>query len=170
MQDYDLQKAIHNLGMMTQFLQKQSRDLAAELKSGQDAFFEKQRGEVVRYIRQDIKNEWDKASNSYLKDMEDARNMMISEVNEFRAYLQEVNAKNKQLVFRSWLAVSLSLLVLLIGGGWLSYQYTQVIRQNQVDAELLSLINRSDLVKCGDSLCGKFGKEKSGEYRLILKR
>ncbi|GAA6142554.1 hypothetical protein [Hydrogenophaga sp. 5NK40-0174] len=65
--------------------------------------------------------------------------------------------------------------VLLAGGGWLSWQYRQDIRNNQISARLLEAYNRSDVVICGDSLCAnverngrKFGDK--GQYLPVKPR
>lgn len=52
------------------------------------------------------------------------------------------------------LGVAIGSLTLLLGGGmWLSVHYAKVIRDNQVDAELMRLFNASDVRRCGDGLC-----------------
>ena len=75
----------------------------------------------------EYKTELDSVLNGYVGDMEAARKKMAEQTKEFNTYLHMVNTKNRQLAFRSWLIVSVSLGLLLIGGILMFYHYSQVI-------------------------------------------
>ncbi|QMT44983.1 hypothetical protein [Neisseria dentiae] len=135
-----------------------------------DASLREQRKEIVEQVCGDIKKSTEAVVAKYVADMENARDKMISQTGEFNRYLDDVNKKNKQLVFRCWLAVSVSLLLLLAGGIWISTHYAKVIQQNKINAELMKSINEADWIKCGDDICARLGKGKVGEYRVIRKR
>ena len=126
--------------------------------------------ELTEFSRENIKTELDSVLKGYVSDMEEVRQKMIEQSKEFNSYLYYVNKKNKQLVFRSWLAVSVSLVLLLTGGIWMGYYYSQIISQNKSEAEVTQLIGQSDLVRCGDNLCVKTGKVQKDGYRAVLKR
>ncbi|WP_063067985.1 hypothetical protein [Neisseria flavescens] len=83
--------------------------------------------ELTEFSRENIKTELDSVLNSYVGDMEAARKKMAEQTKEFNTYLHMVNTKNRQLAFRSWLIVSVSLGLLLIGGVLMFYHYSQVI-------------------------------------------
>jgi hypothetical protein len=83
--------------------------------------------ELTEFSRENIKTELDSVSNGYVGDMEAARKKMAEQTKEFNTYLHMVNTKNRQLAFRSWLIVSVSLGLLLIGGIFMFYHYSQVI-------------------------------------------
>lgn len=126
--------------------------------------------ELTEFSRENIKTELDSVLHGYVGDMEAARKKMAEQTAEFNTYLHMVNTKNKQLAFRSWLTVSVSLGLLLIGGIWMVYHYSQIVSKNKADAEVAQLISESDLVRCGDSLCVKAGKAGADGYRPVLKR
>lgn len=83
--------------------------------------------ELTEFSRENIKTELDSVLNGYVGDMEAARKKMAEQTKEFNTYLHMVNTKNRQLAFRSWLIVSVSLGLLLIGGILMFYHYSQVI-------------------------------------------
>ncbi len=83
--------------------------------------------ELTEFSRENIKTELDSVLNGYVGDMEAARKKMAEQTKEFNTYLHMVNTKNRQLAFRSWLIVSVSLGLLLIGGVLMFYHYSQVI-------------------------------------------
>lgn len=83
--------------------------------------------ELTEFSRENIKTELDSVLNGYVGDMEAARKKMAEQTKEFNTYLHMVNTKNRQLAFRSWLIVSVSLGLLLIGGIFMFYHYSQVI-------------------------------------------
>lgn len=77
--------------------------------------------ELTEFSRENIKTELDSVLNGYVGDMEAARKKMAEQTKEFNTYLHMVNTKNRQLAFRSWLIVSVSLGLLLIGGVLMFY-------------------------------------------------
>jgi len=68
-----------------------------------------------------------------------------------------------------------SVLLLLLGGGWLLWQYRADIDHNRISAELLRAYNQADVTLCDGRLCanvdekGKaYGDQK--QYRPIQAR
>lgn len=154
-------------------LEKQSNQNQQHISQTQKEFIsllENMKQELMECSCTQVKNELDTVLKGYASDMEAVREKMLEQTKEFNSYLHIINIKNKQLVFRSWLAVSLSLVLLLIGGAGIAYYYSQLVNKHKTEAELAELIGKSDLIRCGDSLCAKTGKTQQNGYRAVLKR
>ena len=68
-----------------------------------------------------------------------------------------------------------SLVLIVLGGGWLSNHYYNEIRRHQLSAELLKAYDAADVTLCGGRLCAnvdpkgdEFGEE--GQYRPVRNR
>ncbi|WP_373776110.1 hypothetical protein [Neisseria dentiae] len=155
---------------LTQQYERQMGAFAEQARQQLDSAVSQQKREMMQFVRENIQSELDSVLKGYAADMEEVRQKMVTQSSEFNTYLSFVNRKNRQLAFRSWLAVSVSLAVLLIGGAWIAYYYAQVVGKNKVDAETAQLIGQADLVRCGDDLCVKAGKLQKNGYRVVLKR
>ncbi|HEV7123525.1 MAG TPA: relaxation protein [Rhodanobacter sp.] len=79
---------------------------------------------------------------------------------------------HRQLIWKTMGAVALALTLLLAGGAWLSLQYTRVIRDNQISADLLKAYNGADVTLCrsGGTLCANVDPHAAryGERRQYL--
>lgn len=86
----------------------------------------------------------------------------------FQTKLDDLHRFNKIL---SWKMISLAgvtALTLIIGVAFLLPHYVSEIRRYQVGAEVQQLYSDSDVVRCGDQLCGKMTRNaKKGEYAPI---
>lgn len=86
--------------------------------------------------------------------------------------LQRAEALHKQLIWKVAGITLGSLILLLVGGGWLSKHYYDEIRQNRISAELLKAYNQADVTVCGDRLCAKVDRKdkRYGDYVPIKPR
>lgn len=89
--------------------------------------------------------------------------------------LQTIQRMHRWLIWKM-LGITFGCLLLLTAGGvWLAGYYADVVRQNQVSAELMEAYNSADVAPCGDRLCarvdpkGKHYGEK-GEYVQVMLR
>lgn len=155
---------------LTQQYERQMGAFAEQARQQLDSAVSQQKREMMQFVRENIQSELDSVLKGYAADMEEVRQKMVAQSSEFDTYLGFVNRKNRQLAFRSWLTVSVSLSVLLLGGVWLTYYYSQVIGKNKTAAETAQLVGRADLVRCGDELCAKTGKLQKNGYRVVFKR
>lgn len=82
----------------------------------------------------------------------------------------ELRSVSDRLIWKV-LSVAIGSLTLLLGGGmWLSVHYTRVIRDHQIDAELMRLFNASDVRRCGDGLCANVdlkGQRYGDKYQYL---
>lgn len=86
--------------------------------------------------------------------------------------LQRSEVLHRHLVWKVAGTVLGSLLLLLVGGIWLSKHYYTEIRQNQISAELLKAYNQADVQLCEGRLCAKVDSadKRFGEYRPVKAR
>ena len=168
-----LEKVDQFLEAATALLQHYERQMDSVVEKAQqqlDVSVSQQKKEMTEFVRENIKTELGSVLKGYTADMEENRQKMIAQTAELNIYLHHVNKKNRQLSFRSWLAVLLSLITLLVGVIGLAYYYSQIIVRNKLDAETAQLIGQSDIVRCGEALCVKTGKVQQNGYRVVLKR
>ena len=161
---------IEQAGMLLGVYEQHMNGLAEEAQQQLDRAVWRQKEEISGFVRENVKAELDTVLKGYAADMEAVRGKMLAQAAEFNTYLYHVNRKNRQLLFMSWLAVAVSLIVLLAGGAWLSCYYLRVINENRIDAEVAKLIAQSEVVRCGDNLCAKMEKNRQNGYAVIVKK
>lgn len=130
----------------------------------------RQQQETAAWLQEELKQKLDNASSKYIQNMETLHESMKNQIVRFNQYLSETNTKNKRLLFQICTCAVMCLTLLFGGGAWLSYHYASVIKKNQLDAELLTVINESDLFRCGDRLCARTEKNKHNGFSIIRKR
>lgn len=135
-----------------------------------DKSLAEQRRIIVQMIREEITKEVSQTVHGYVEDMKDARNQMVGQVREFNSYLRKVQEENNKISSRSVLITSLTLATLVIGGIALVWFYSSVIQSKKLDADMVTRINRADIVRCGNDLCARASKTGKNGYRVIQKR
>ncbi len=113
--------------MLLEKQREENNEYAMQTRREFISLLEEIKQELTEFSRENIKTELDSVLNGYVGDMEATRKKMAEQTKEFNTYLHMVNTKNRQLAFRSWLIVSVSLGLLLIGGILMFYHYSQVI-------------------------------------------
>lgn len=147
-----------------------SEKIVNDVRQELDKSLNQQRQMISKMVREELTKEAAQTVQGYVDDMEAARNQMIEQVREFNSYLRKVQEDNKKISTRSVTVVSLTLAALVVGGIALFWFYSSVLQNKKVDADMVSLINQADIVRCGDGLCAKTGKAGANGYRLIQKR
>ena len=173
MNNNELEQA-HNLlletaEVMTQFRQS-THQIVQNLEDKLDKSLYDQRKMITEMVRAEVTKEMSNSVAGYVRDMEKARNQMADQVREFNVYLNKVNEENQKISSRLVWVISLAMATLVIGGLALSFFYTMLIDQKQQDADMVGRINRANIVRCGDELCAKTGKNVENGYRVIQHR
>lgn len=135
-----------------------------------DKSLAEQRHMIIQMLREEITNEISQTVHSYVEDMEEARNRMREQVREFNSYLHKVQQENNKISSRSVLITSLTLATLVVGGIALFWFYSSVIQSKKLDADMITRINRADIVRCENELCARTSKAGENGYRVIQKR
>lgn len=135
-----------------------------------DKSLAEQRHMIIQMLREEITNEISQTVHSYVEDMEEARNRMREQVREFNSYLHKVQQENNKISSRSVLITSLTLATLVVGGIALFWFYSSVVQSKKLDADMITRINRADIVRCENELCARTSKAGENGYRVIQKR
>lgn len=171
--DDDFKRA-HNLLVETSRLmsayQQNSEKVVNNVRHELDRSLNEQRRMIIQMVREELTKEAAQTVQGYVDDMEAVRNQMAEQVREFNSYLRKVQEDNKKISTRSVTVVSLTLAALVVGGIALFWFYSSVLQNKKMDADMVSLINQADIVRCGNGLCAKTGKADANGYRLIQKR
>lgn len=150
--------------------QQECQNLANSVDHQLQQSLQNQRSELSNIAREQIQQGLGEAVNRYHQQLDQAEHTLANKIRQLEQGLEEVNRKNKQLVTRSWLAVSLCLGVLVIGAAYLLYHYKSEIEANKTTADMTKIINQSDLTLCGNRLCAAVSSEKHGKYRVVNPR
>jgi hypothetical protein len=173
MDDNELERAenllIETAEVMAQFKQN-GENIVRNIESKLDKSLGEQRKMITEMVRSEVTRELSVSMKGYVKDMEGARNQMLEQVQEFNAYLHKVNEENKKISSRVVLIVSITLAALVIGGIALLFFFSKMVEQKRLDADMIGRINRANVVRCGDELCAKTGRNFGGGYRVIQQR
>lgn len=135
-----------------------------------DKSLAEQRHMIIQMLREEITNEISQTVHSYVEDMEEARNRMREQVREFNSYLHKVQQENNKISSRSVLITSLTLATLVVGGIALFWFYSSVVQSKKLDADMITRINRADIVRCENELCARTSKAGENGYRVIQKQ
>ncbi|MDQ6646955.1 MAG: relaxation protein [Pseudomonadota bacterium] len=128
--------------------------------------------DTVASIRQGL----DLSLEGYRQSLGRAGSEVLQVSHALAAQISDLQRLHRQLIWKTMVAVGLALALLLAGGAWLSMYYTNVIRNNQLSAQLLEAYNRADVRLCGNgSLCAnvnskgaRYGADR--QYLLVKQR
>lgn len=117
----------------------------------------------------------DQPVGAYEKRLQSAGGLLQEGSQTLAAQLKRMESLHKHLVWKVVGAAFGSVLLLLVGGGWLLWQYRADINENRVAADLLRAYNQADVTLCEGRLCanvepqGKsYGDQK--QYRVVQPR
>lgn len=157
---------------LAQVLQNLTQQLPAVVKQSADGSLLSLPGQVASQVKDGL----DRPMNDYQQRLRSS----IGEVGDgTRVLAQQINRLEKlhrNLVWKTFGAVAACFLLLLAGGIWLTLHYTQVIDENQLDANLMKAYNSADVVVCEKGqLCAnvdtkgrRYGDRK--QYLPVLQR
>ncbi len=100
--------------------------------------------------------------DQYEKRLKDAGTKVSEGSHALAQQIQRMERLHKHLVWKTAGVAIGSMLLLLVGGIWLSTHYYGIIRENQISADLLKAYNRADVTLCGkdlDQLCANIDRE-----------
>lgn len=160
---------IETSGLMAAY-KDNSEKIVNNVRHELDKSLNEQRRMIIQMIREEITDEISQTVHSYVEDMEEARNRMREQVREFNSYLHKVQQENNKISSRSVLITSLTLATLVVGGIALFWFYSSVIQSKKLDADMITRINRADIVRCENELCARTSKAGENGYRVIQKR
>lgn len=160
---------IETSGLMAAY-KDNSEKIVNNVRHELDKSLNEQRRMIIQMIREEITDEISQTVHSYVEDMEEARNRMREQVREFNSYLHKVQQENNKISSRSVLITSLTLATLVVGGIALFWFYSSVVQSKKLDADMITRINRADIVRCENELCARTSKAGENGYRVIQKR
>lgn len=101
-----------------------------------------------------IKAGLDRPLHDYRESLHAAGNEIERAARSLATQMDQLRNLHRALVWKAAGAVAVVLALLLGGGMWLSMHYAQVVRDNQLSADLMKAYNHADLVLCGSGgLC-----------------
>lgn len=90
---------------------------------------------------------------AYEKRLKEAGSLLHSGSQTLAGQLKRMEALHKHLMWKVTGAVFGSVALLLLGGGWLLWQYRADIDHSRISAELLRAYNQADVTLCDGRLC-----------------
>lgn len=158
----ECQRITSELGGTNQGFNRQIKDSLSEQRSDLNKT-------VVATVDSNLKQSLD----NYQQSLKKAGVSLNQYTQKFDQELSQILKKNKNLVWVAWLVTFFSLILLLVGGGWLIVQYKEKIETNQVSADLMKAYNQADVSLCDGRLCVKLENitpKKYGQYSLVKNR
>jgi hypothetical protein len=113
----------------------------------------------------------DRPMDDYRQGLDTARREVENASRSLAGQISQLQRMHRQLIWKTMIAVVIALALLLGGGMWLSIHYTQVIRNNQLSADLLKAYNSADVTLCGaEGLCANVNTRgaRYGDQRQYL--
>ena len=148
--------------------------LMAQTHDELDAVLALQQEKFVEFINKNAKEEMNAVKTAYINDIAHAREQMLQQVTAINANFNETSTRTKQLIFRSWMVVSISAFVcavVLIAAIWLAADYKKTIQTSRNEIQRLSVIGQSDIIRCCNAFCTRVNKNKDKDgYQEIKKR
>lgn len=122
-----------------------------------------------------VKDGLERPVDAYEQRLQKAGHLIGDGAQTIAAQIRRMEQLHKALVWKTFAAVLGCLLLLLVGGIWLSQHYYGVIRDNQIAGDLLKAYNGADVILCADRLCANMDPEggpygDQGQYRPVRPR
>lgn len=163
-----IEQRLQSLG---QSLQTVSQHLPAIVKQSADSSLQSLPNQVMGQVRDGL----ERPVQDYQQRLRTAGSELGAEANAMAQQLKRMEQLHRMLIWKVIGVTAVCLLLLLGGGAWLAMHYTDVIKQNQMSAELLNVYNRADVTICEGHLCAnvdpkakRYGER--GEYLTVKNR
>lgn len=160
---------IETAKMMSKYRQD-SEEIVINIQKELDKSLVQQRKMIINMVQEELTQQTAHELREYVDDMANARSQMVEQVREFNIHLNRVTSKNQRIFRQTVLSGAITLAILLIGGIALIYFYSSIIVSKKRESDIISQINRADIVRCGENLCAKTGKTVLNGYRIILNK
>lgn len=150
-------------------LQQLAQQVPGMVRQSADAHLRRIPEEVMGSVRSGI----ERPVAAYEQRLREAGEQLHRASTALTTQVLRAETLHKHLV---WKVVGItlgSLVLLLAGGGWLSWHYYEEIRKSQVSADLLRAYNQADVTLCDGRLCAKVGRrdrQRYGDYVQVESR
>lgn len=146
---------------LTQQLNDLTQKLPMVVRQSADSSLQELPGELLGRVQSGL----EQPVSEYEKRLKDAGTKVGEGSGALAQQLQRMERLHKHIVWKTVGVALGSMLLLLIGGIWLSAHYYGIIRENQISADLLKAYNSADVTLCGenrDQLCANVDRESAG--------
>lgn len=152
-------------------LQQLTQQVPGVIRQAADAEMQRLPGAVMGKIDAGIQQ----PVSAYEQRLQSASQQLQQGAQALSAQISAMQALHRHLIWKVAGITLGSLILVLVGGGWLSKHYYDEIRRNQLSAELLKAYNAADVTLCGGKLCANIDtkREKFGDkhqYRVVRDR
>lgn len=152
-------------------LQQLAQQLPAVVRQAADQSL----GRIPDAVTASVRSGLEQPVGAYEKRLRDAGGLLQGRSQTLALQLEQMQWLHRQLMWKVTATVLGSLLLLLVGGAWLTLQYRNDIRHHQISADLLRAYNRADVLLCEGRLCANVetqGKPygERGQYRVVHSR
>lgn len=131
--------------------------------------------ELLQTLPDDMTNKLreglDRSISDYRRSLDTASREVENTSRALAGQISQLQRLHRQLIWKTLGAAMLTLALLLAGGTWLSIHYTQMIRDNQLSADLLKAYDGADVTLCGTGgLCANVNAKgaRYGDRRQYL--
>ncbi|WP_373741116.1 hypothetical protein [Neisseria sp.] len=156
--------------MLTERYQQQMEEATDRMQRQLDESLAQYKKELTAFATENIKTDLDRVLRQYRQDMDETHETMVHRSKEFNTYLHLVTEENRKIARKAWIGTTVCLVCMvsmLFCGVWLAAHYADRIKENKAAAEITELLAKSDIVRCGGSLCAKTDKAGRDGYRTI---
>jgi hypothetical protein len=160
-----------HLQSLGQTLQTVSHQLPAIVKQSADGSLQSLPNQVIGQVRDGL----ERPVQDYQQRLRTAGSEVGAEASALAQQLKRMEQLHRMLIWKV-IGVTVVCLFLLLGGGaWLAMHYADVIKQNQMSADLVNVYNQADVTICDGHLCANVdpkGKRygEHGEYLSVKTR
>lgn len=163
-----IEQRLQSLG---QSLQTVSQHLPAIVKQSADSSLQSLPNQVMGQVRDGL----ERPVQDYQQRLRTAGSELGAEANAMAQQLKRMEQLHRMLIWKVIGVTVVCLLLLLCGGAWLAMHYADVIKQNQISADLVNMYNHADVTICDGHLCANVdpkGKRygEHGEYLSVKAR
>lgn len=148
-------------------LQGLTQQLPAVVRASANGLLQTLPGEMTNTVRQGL----ERSMNDYRQSLRAASSEVERTSQALAGQIGHLQRLHRGLIWKTVAAAVITLALLLAGGTWLSMHYVQMIRDNQLSAELLKAYNGADVVLCGaGELCANVNAKgaRYGDHRQYL--
>jgi prefoldin subunit 5 len=137
---------------LTEQLQQLAQQVPAAVRQSADSSLQSLPGQLLGKVQHGL----EQPVSAYEKRLQNAGSALQEGSQSLALQMQRMEGLHRHLVWKTVGATTTCMLLLLVGGIWLSTHYYGVIRENQIAADLLEAYNRADVTLCGEGrLCAK---------------
>ena len=150
-------------------LQQLAQQAPGMVRQSADAQLRRIPDEVMSQVRSGI----ERPVAAYEQRLREAGDQLQQASRALTTQLLRAETLHKALIWKVAGITLGSLALLLTGGGWLSWHYTDELRKSQLSADLMRAYNQADVALCEGRLCAKVGKrdrQRYGEYVQVESR